>query len=141
MLIVYLFAEGPLQKLGMPIFYECYPIPDLRVIPVSKILTSACLAPCFLDGMCEHHTIPRRFAVLQKRHFEGGQADKAIPTGKGSKLYELNLYAMTLGRAKERTVSLEDELAQRKARKVADLAKAASKRRKTYADKRAGGCV
>ena len=140
-LIVYLFAEGPLQKLGMPIFYECYPIPDLRVIPVSKILTRACLAPCFLDGMCEHHTIPRRFAVLQKRHFEGGQADNAILSGKGSKLYELNLYAMTLGRAKERTVSLEDELAQRKARKVADLAKAASKRRKTYADKRAGGCV
>ena len=140
-LIVYLFAEGPLQKLGMPIFYECYPIPDLRVIPVSKILTRACLAPCFLDGMCEHHTIPRRFAALQKRHFEGGQADNAIPTGKGSKLYELNLYAMTLGRAKERTVSLEDELAQRKARKVADLAMAASKRRKTYADKRAGVCV
>ena len=137
MLIAYQFAEGPLQKLGMPIYYECYPIPDLRVIPVSKILTRACLAPCFLDGMCEFHTIPRRFASSQRRHFEGGQADNAIPTGRGSKLYELNLYAMTLGRAKERTVSLEDELAQRKARKAADLAKAASKRRETWADKQA----
>ena len=121
----------------MPIYYECYPIPDLRVIPVSKILTRACLAPCFLDGMCEFHTIPRRFASSQRRHFEGGQADNAIPTGRGSKLYELNLYAMTLGRAKERTVTLEDELAQRKARKAADLARAASKRRETWADKRA----
>ena len=137
MLIADLFAEGPLQKLGMPIFYECYPIPDLRVIPVSKILTRACLAPCFLDGMCAYHTIPHRFASSQRRHFEGGQADNAIPTGRGSKLYELNLYAMTLGRAKERTVTLEDELAQRKARKAADLARAASKRRETWADKRA----
>ena len=137
MLIAYQFAEGPLQKLGMPIFYECYPIPDLRVIPVSKILTRACLAPCFLDGMCAYHTIPHRFASSQRRHFEGGQADNAIPTGRGSKLYELNLYAMTLGRAKERTVTLEDELAQRKARKAADLARAASKRRETWADKRA----
>ncbi len=137
MLIADQFAEGPLQKLGMPIFYECYPIPDLRVIPVSKILTRACLAPCFLDGMCAYHTIPHRFASSQRRHFEGGQADNAIPTGRGSKLYELNLYAMTLGRAKERTVTLEDELAQRKARKAADLARAASKRRETWADKRA----
>ena len=137
MLIADLFAEGPLQKLGMPIFYECYPIPDLRVIPVSKILTRACLAPCFLDGMCEYHTIAHRFASSQRRHFEGGQADNAIPTGRGSKLYELNLYAMTLGRAKERTVSLEVELAQRKARKAADLARAASKRRETWNDKRA----
>jgi len=136
-LIADLFAEGPLQKLGMPIFYECYPIPDLRVIPVSKILTRACLAPCFLDGMCEYHTIAHRFASSQRRHFEGGQADNAIPTGRGSKLYELNLYAMTLGRAKERTVSLEVELAQRKARKAADLARAASKRRETWNDKRA----
>lgn len=136
-MLIDLFAEGPLQKLGMPLFYECYPIPDLRVIPVSKILTRACLAPCFLDGMCEQHTIPRRFATFQKRHFEGGQADNAIPTGRGSKLYELNLYAMTLGRAKERTVSFEDELAQRKERKAADLARAASKRRETWANKRA----
>ena len=131
------FAEGPLQELGMPILFECSPIPDLRVIPVSKILTRACLAPCFLDGMSKFHTIPHRFASSQRRHFEGGQTDSATPTGRGSKLYELNLYAMTLGRAKERTVSLEDELAQRKAKKAADSARAASRRRETWADKRA----
>ena len=136
-LIADIFAEGPLQNLGMPIFYECYPIPDLRVIPVSNILTRACLAPCFLDGMCEYYTIPHRFAILQRRHFEGGLADNAVPTGRGSKLYELNLYAMNLGRAKERTVSLEDEMAQRKARKAADFERAASKRRETWANKRA----
>ena len=136
MLIADLFAEGPLQKLGMPMLYECYPIRDLRVIPVSNLITRACLAPCFLDGMSEYHTIPHRFRSSTRTHFDGGQTDTAVPTGRGSKLYELNLYAMTLGRAKQRTVSLEDELAKRAERKAADLARAASKRRETWADKR-----
>ena len=137
MLIADLYAEGPLQKLSMPILFECSPIRDLRVIPVSKILTRACLAPCFLDGKSNFHTIPHFFASSSRRHFEGGQTDTATPTGRGSKVYELNLYAMTLGRAKERSISYEDELAQRKTRKAADLARAASKRRETWADKRA----
>ena len=42
------------------------------------------------------------------------------------------MYAMTFGRAKQRTESLEDELAKNKARKAAYYAKAASKRRETY---------
>jgi len=135
-LIADLFAEGPLQKLGMPMLYECYPIRDLRVIPVSNIITRACLAPCFLDGMSEYHTIPHWFRSSARTHFDGGQADTAVPTGRGSRLYELNMYAMTLGRAKQRNVSLEDELAKRAERKAADLARAASKRRETWADKR-----
>ena len=136
MLIADLFAEGPLQKLGMPMLYECYPIRDLRVIPVSNLITRACLAPCFLDGMSEYHTIPHRFRSSTRTHFDGGQTDTAVPTGRGSKLYELNLYAMTLGRAKQRTVSLEDELAKRAERRATELARAASKRRETWADKR-----
>ena len=28
----------------MPILFECFPVPDLRVIPVANILTGACLA-------------------------------------------------------------------------------------------------
>ena len=121
----------------MPMLFECFPVPDLRVIPVAKILTRACLAPCFLGGMSEYHTIPHGFRSLQRTCFDGGQADTATPSGRGSKLYELNLYAMTLGRAKERTVSLDDELAKREETKAANLAKAASKRRETWADKRA----
>ena len=136
MLIADLFAEGPLQKLGMPMLYECYPIRDLLVIPVSNLITRACLAPCFLDGMSEYHTIPHRFRSSTRTHFDGGQTDTAVPTGRGSKLYELNLYAMTLGRAKQRTVSLEDELATRAERKATESARAASKRRETWADKR-----
>ena len=127
----------------MPILYECSPVPDLRVIPVAKILTRACLAPCFLGGMsAKYHTIPHSLRSLQRQHFDGGQTDLAMPAGKGSKLYELNLYAMTLGRAKERTVTLDEELAKRAATKAANLAKAASKRRQTWADKRAkhGAC-
>ena len=114
--------------------YECYPTRDLRVIPVSNIITRACLAPCFLDGMSEYHTIPHRFRSSARTHFEGGQADTAVPTGRGSRLYELNMYAMTLG--KQCTVSLDDELAKHAERKEADLARAASKRRETWADKR-----
>ena len=121
----------------MPILYNCYPIADLRVIPISKILTRACLAPCFFDGMSEYHTIPHRYQSLTKRYFDGGQADTQRPTGKGSKLYELNLYAMNLGRAKQRTESLKDELERRAARKAACLAKAASKRRETWEHKAA----
>ena len=119
--------------------YECYPTRDLRVILVSNIITRACLAPCFLDGMSEYHTIPHRFRSSARTHFDGGQADTAVPTGRGSRLYELNMYAMTLGRAKQRTVSLEDELAKRAERKAAELARAgwaASKRGETWADKR-----
>jgi hypothetical protein len=43
---------------------------------------------------------------------------------------------MTLGRAKERTVTLDEELAKCAETKAANLAKAASKRRQTWADKR-----
>ena len=114
----------------MPLLYDCYPTSDFRVIPVSKIITRACLAPIFLDGMSEYHTIPHMFS-----NFEGGQTDTATPTGRGSKLYALNMYAMTFGRAKQRTESLEDELAKRKARKAAFYAKAALKRRETWAHK------
>ena len=100
----------------MRILYECNPIRDLRVIPVSNIITRACLAPCFLDGMSQYHTIPRRFHRWQQQHFDGGKADKIVPSGEGSKLFELNLWAMTFGRAKERTMSVADELAARRAR-------------------------
>ena len=122
----------------MHMLFECYPTRDLRVIPVSNIITRSCLSPCFLDGMSEYHTIPHRFCSESsaRTHFEGGQAVTAVPTGRGSKLYELNMYAMTLGQAKQRTVSLEDELAKRAERKAVDLARAASKRRETWADKR-----
>jgi hypothetical protein len=84
----------------------------------------------------KHHTIPHSLRSLQQRHFDGGQTDTAVPSGRGSKLYELNLYAMTLGRAKDRTMTLDDELAKQAATKAANLAKAASKRRETWANKR-----
>lgn len=100
----------------MRIFYECSPIRDLRVIPAANILTRACLAPCFLDGMSRFHTIPHRFHIWQ-RQFQGGKVDKAVPCGEASKLYELNVWAMTFGRAKERTVSVNHELAARQERK------------------------
>jgi hypothetical protein len=119
----------------MPIVYECHPVPDLHVIPISNIITRACLAPCFLDGVSQYHTIPRRFHSLQKRHFDGGAVDTAIPSGNGSKLYELNLYAMKFGRPKERIMSVSDELAKRKARKAVELARAAAQRRETYAQR------
>jgi hypothetical protein len=90
----------------MPILYGCFPVPDLRVIPLAIILTRACLAPCLLGGICaRYHTIPHSLRTLQRQHFDGGQADTAVPSGRGSKLYELNLYAVTLGRAKEHTVT------------------------------------
>jgi hypothetical protein len=95
----------------MRIYYECHPIRDLRVIPAANIITRACLAPCFLDGISQYHTIPRKFSHHEVRHFAGGGADKAVPCGDASKLYELNVWAMTCGRAKERTVSVQDELA------------------------------
>jgi len=120
----------------MDILFDCYPTSDLRVIPIANIITRACLAPCFLDGKSNHHTIPYRLRSLESRHFEGGQTDTAAHIGKGSKLYELNLYAMTLGRPKERAVSVADELANKHARKAAELARAAVNRRETWAEKR-----
>ena len=120
----------------MDILFECYPTPDLRVLPIANIITRSCLAPCFLDRK-DHPTIPYRYRTLERRHFDGGQTDTAAHIGKGSKLYELNLYAMTLGRPKERTVSVSDELADKRARKAAELARAAAKRRETWAQKRA----
>ena len=130
-------AEGPLQKLGMKMYYECFPIPDMRVIPASSIITRGCLAPCFLDSMAKYHTIPHRFHRLTRQYFDGGQADTATPSGKGSKLYVLNMYAMTFGQAKARTESVSEELAKRKVRKAAALASAAAKRKETWAQKRA----
>ena len=116
----------------MPLLYECSPTPDFRVLPVANFIARACLSPMFLRGGSEFNTIPHEHRAAS-RHFDGGQTDTATPTGKGSKLYALNMYAMTFGRAKPRTESLEDELAKRAARKAAYYAKAASKRRATYA--------
>jgi len=120
----------------MDILFDCSPTSDLRVIPIANMITRACLAPCFFDGKSNHHTIPYRLRSLESRHFEGGQTDTAAHIGKGSKLYELNLYAMTLGRPKERAVSVADEVANKHARKAAGLARAAVKRRETWAEKR-----
>ena len=86
--------------------------------------------------MDEFHTITRRLHKFTKQHFEGGQADTAKASGRGSKLYELNLYAMTLGRAKQRTVSLGEELSKCAEKKAAYREKAASKRRESAATKR-----
>ena len=115
----------------MPLLYECYPTSDFRVIPVSKIITRAYLAPIFLAGMSEYHTIPHLFRTVPQ-HFDSGQTDTATPTGRGSRLYALNMYTMTFGRAKQRTESLEEELAKRAARKAAYYAKAASTQRETH---------
>ena len=56
----------------MRIYYECHPIRDLRVIPAGNIITRACLAPCFFDGMSRYHTIPRRFSHNGIAAPEGG---------------------------------------------------------------------
>ena len=120
----------------MPILFECSPIPDLRVIPVSNLLTRACLAPYFLDGSA-HHTIPHRFEASKRQHFDGGSVDTAVPSGKGSKLYQLNMFAMTFGRAKDRIISVQDEIAARKASKAKAQAATTAKKQATWAAKRA----
>jgi hypothetical protein len=97
----------------MCIYYECHPISDLRVIPAANIITRACLEQCFFDGISQYHTIPRKFSHHEVRHFAGGRADKAVPCGDASKLYELNVWAMTCGRAKERTCQFKTSLLQR----------------------------
>ena len=56
----------------MRIYYECHPISDLRVIPAANIITRACLAPCFFDGISQYHTIPRKFSHHEVLHFAGG---------------------------------------------------------------------
>ena len=121
----------------MPILFECSPIPDLRVIPVSNLLTRACLAPNFLDGVSAHHTIPHRFEASKRQHFDGGSVDTAVPSGKGSKLYQLNMFAMTFGRAKDRIISVQDEIAARKASKAKAQAATTAKKQATWAAKRA----
>jgi hypothetical protein len=123
----------------MPILFECSPIPDLRVIPVSNLLTRACLAPCFLNGVSAHHTIPHRFEALKRNHFDGGSVDTVMPSGKGSKLYELNMFAMTCGRAKERIIPVKDEIAARSAIKTKAQEAATAKKQATWAAKRAQG--
>ena len=68
-------AEGPNQRRGMPILYECYPTRDLRVIPAKNIITRACLAPCFWMKCSTttpmwHHSSPLAFygeAEFRKR--------------------------------------------------------------------------
>ena len=100
----------------MPILYEYYPISDLLVILATNIISRACLALCFLDDMSQYHTIPHRFQSSAQRHFDGGKADKAKLCEDGSKLYELNIWAMTLGRPRERTVSVAEELAAKEAK-------------------------
>ena len=85
--------------------------------------------------MDEFRTIPYRLHNCTK-HFEGGLANTAKANGRGSKLYELNLYAMTLGRAKQLTVSLRYELSKCAEKKAVYQAKAASKLRESAGTKR-----
>ena len=113
----------------MRIFYECNPIRDLRVIPAANIITRACLAPCFLDGLSHSSPIPclAKHGIANMEPFltdsmfgRGNSKEKGRQgrTLRGRKLYELNVWAMIFGRAKERTVSVpDDELAARQARK------------------------
>ena len=41
--------------------------------------------------MLQYHTVPRRFMGLQRQHFDGGKAGKAVPLGEGSKLHDDSL--------------------------------------------------
>lgn len=70
--LIYVLCRGTSSGKGHAHLYECFPIRDLRVIPATNIITRSCLAPCFLDGMSRHTTIPRQFHSWEKRHFEGG---------------------------------------------------------------------
>ena len=63
--------------------------------------------------------------------------DTVMPSGKGSKLYELNMFAMTFGRAKERIIPVKDEIAARGAIKTKAQAAATAKKQATWAAKRA----
>ena len=69
-----------------------------------------------LDGMSQYHTIPHRCQSSAQRHFDRGKAYKAKPCCEGSKLYELNIWAMRLGRPRERTVAVAEELASKAAK-------------------------
>jgi hypothetical protein len=92
--------------------------------------------PCHLNGNEKFHTIPHRFHRFARQYFDGGQADTAVPSGRGSKLFELNLYAMTFGQAKPQTESISEELAKRNERNAAAQASATAKRKETWAQKR-----
>ena len=91
----------------MPILYECYPTRDLRVIPdyvfSCKHHHNGLPGPVF-SGRCvaiSHNSLQvRGFAAWQRQQFDGGKTDKSVPVGEGSKLFELNVWAMTLGPAR-----------------------------------------
>ena len=60
------------------------------------------------------HSWPVR---LQRQHFDGGKTGKDMAVGEGSKLYELNVWAVFLGLGKDETVQVQAELVARCARR------------------------
>ena len=88
-------------------FESCY-VGSLNLNSGSKFQNASvkmfALLPTY-DRAAKH--LSQSSAQAAQRRFNGGKADKAKPCGDGSKLYELNLWAMTIGRPRKRTVAEE----------------------------------
>ena len=94
------------QRAGCLLMYDPKPVPNLYITPV-KTRNFRCrvwMTPCFLDGnSC--NTIP----YSRRRHNNvdmGIRADTAVDNGKGSLLYETNIWMWRFGRVVPRSIGV-----------------------------------
>lgn len=101
-----LTPDHPLQRAGMEMVYDAFPIPLLYVDHIDKALCRAPLMPCFINGN-ETPTIPQSFAKQQRRCFPHGQADKS-KKNHGSKVFEVNHFIWNYPRPRPRVGTVEE---------------------------------
>ena len=128
-----------MQRRNVPMLYDsasCAAIPSLYLCHVKNILGRVPMIPCFLAGNT-HPTIPHSLRALAP---PGAAADSRPDNGKGSRLYEVNIWMWRYGRGQQRKVSVLKAMEARvkRLREARARAGETSKRRRMAAEA-AGG--
>jgi hypothetical protein len=118
----------PLQRAGMEMVYDAFPVPLLYVDYIDRALCRAPLMPVFIGGN-ETPTIPQSFAKHQRRWFPHGQADKS-KQNRGSRIFEVNQFIWNYPRPRPRIGTVEEAEQKRQQNLTARNQKAGLSRRK-----------
>ncbi len=100
-----------MQRAAVPMLYDDSAsnpqLPCLYICPVTNVLGRAPLIPCFIGGN-SHPTIPHSFKDDQRLGSASLAADTQQDWGKGSRLYEVNIWTWRYGRGRPRMVSIAE---------------------------------
>jgi hypothetical protein len=106
-------SDGLAERAGCKVLYDPTPVPCVYVVPVSNILCRAPLMPYFVHGSASN-TLPNSWrgpvdpSGGLRKDGPPGRGGTGLTGGKGSKLYQVNVWLWSFGRPIPRLESVAD---------------------------------